>query len=66
MTVSKDMKVDISTVVAALLDRYGPLAMARAAGAAADAARNGDQGARALWGDVLAHLRRQVVVCQIG
>lgn len=43
-----------------LLNRYGPLALARAAGAIATATRQGDTESQTLWRQVLDHLRRSL------
>ncbi len=47
-------------LVKLLMGRYGPLALARAAGAVADAKRQGDKDLLALWSGVLNDLRHTI------
>ncbi len=49
---------DPSSLAASLINRFGDLALARAAGEANSANRSGDNARSALWYGVIAHLRR--------
>lgn len=52
------------TLATRLADRYGPLALTRAAGEAASAKRKGDTHNSALWYGVIAYIRSTMTASQ--